>query len=752
MIERRAAMPDLRRRDFLIGASSAGLTLAFAPAGAADGTPAPDILVDGQFEPSLWYRIDPTGEVTLYVTRAEMGQHVGTALARILAEELEADWNRVRVEHVDSAPQWGEMVTGGSASVFEGYEILGRAGAAGRLALVEAAARLLGVPARACQARAGRVVAGAHSLDYGEIVRRGKFGRRISAEDLARLKLKHPSQRRLLGHAVPAFDVPEKTNGRARYGIDAAEPGMVYARPKVPPTRYGSRVLAVDDSAARSMKGYLRCLVLDDPSQTVPGWVMVIAEDYVTAQRAADAVQVRWQSDDTAQVCEADLLAHARALIAQPEAGVRVVDDPGVDAAFARASKIIERTFSTASALHFQLEPVNALACLRDGRWEIHCGNQWQTLILPVLAKALDVDPGRIVLRTQRLGGGFGRRLNGDYTVPAALAAKALGRPVKMICTRADDTRFDSFRSPTWQRLRIALDLRGQVLAMEHDASAGWPNLVMAPDTLPKNAAGVPYDPDAISGADHWYDVGAQRVRAISNDLANRAFRPGWMRSVGPGWTNWASESFFDEVAHDAGIDPLAWRLRLLGGQGRNAPGAARQAAVLRRAAAKAHWGQALPAGVGLGIATTFGQSRDMPTWIACVARVHVDRAAGSIRVERLTLVVDAGTLIDPDGALAQVEGGALWGLSLALHEGTQFLDGQVQDTNLDSYTPLRMADVPQLDIEFIASTAAPCGLGEPPTTVVAPALGNAIHAACGARLRHCRCAPPTCARRWRGS
>jgi isoquinoline 1-oxidoreductase beta subunit len=348
------------------------------------------------------------------------------------------------------------------------------------------------------------------------------------------------------------------------------------------------------------------------------------------------------------------------------------------------------------------------------------------------------------VLRTYYIGGGFGRRLNGDYAVPAALAAKALGKPVKMVLTRPDDARFDSFRSPSIQTLRMGFGDGGKVTAMEHHASAGWPTLVMAEGFMSKGLHQKLYDPFAIAGADHWYDVGAQRVRALSNDLANRAFRPGWLRSVGPGWTNWAVESFMDEAAHAVGADPVAFRVGMLNATGRNAGsspnsvgGALRQRTVVQRVAQKAGWGAAMPKDTGLGIATTFGQERNMPTWIACVARVRVDRSSGAVTVEKLTIVVDAGTVVDPDGALAQIEGGALWGLSMALHEGTEFVKGQVKDTNLDCYTPLRMGDEPELDIEFIDSAEAPTGLGEPGTTVVAPAIGNAIYAAVGARLRH---------------
>jgi isoquinoline 1-oxidoreductase subunit beta len=266
----------------------------------------------------------------------------------------------------------------------------------------------------------------------------------------------------------------------------------------------------------------------------------------------------------------------------------------------------------------------------------------------------------------------------------------------------------------------------------------------MAPAFMLKDAHGAPLDPFASHGADHWYTVGAQRVRALQNDLADRTLRFGYLRSVGSGWINWALESFLDEAAHAVGVDPVAFRLRMLDGAGRNAGsapnavgGAHRQAAVLARVAEKAGWGHPTPDGVGLGVASCFGQERDMPTWVACVARVRVDRSAARVAVEKLTLVVDAGTIIHPGGAAAQVEGAALWGLSMALYEGSELVNGQPKDTNLDTYRPLRMGDVPDIEVEFLPSTETPVGLGEPATTVIAPAIGNAIFAASGARLRH---------------
>jgi len=243
--------------------------------------------------------------------------------------------------------------------------------------------------------------------------------------------------------------------------------------------------------------------------------------------------------------------------------------------------------------------------------------------------------------------------------------------------------RFDCPRSPSTQTLRMAFGDGGKVTAMEHHASAGWPTAAINPAFMLKDARGVPFDGFSIFGANHWYSVGAHRVRAVQNDLANRSFRPGYLRSVGAGWTNWALESFMDEAAHAIAVDPVEFRLRSLDGAGRNsgsAPnavgGAHRQAAVLRRVAKKAGWRSPMPSDTGLGVATTFGQERDVPTWGACVARVRVDRNSGRVTVEKLTLVVDAGTIIQPDGAAAQVEGAPLWGLNMALHEGSEFVEG----------------------------------------------------------------------------
>ncbi|MFB0970370.1 MAG: molybdopterin-dependent oxidoreductase, partial [Pseudomonadales bacterium] len=364
--------------------------------------------------------------------------------------------------------------------------------------------------------------------------------------------------------------------------------------PMIPPTRYDSRIASIDDRQARNVAGYIQTLQLDDPSETVPGWVLVIADSFHAALRAEKLIKVTWNNGPAANVSEADILQRGRELI---EAGKGstvvddVVDEKHVNEWMLDAQEVIQAEYTTSTVLHFQLEPVNAIGLERNGMWELHTGNQWQSLSMPVYAKALGVKEEQIIMRTYLLGGGFGRRLNGDYGVPALLAAKALGKPVKVVFSREDDSRFDSPRSASVQTLRMGFNAKKKVVAFTHAAAAGWPSEVMADFFLAEGKNGEKFDPFSINGANHWYSLGAHQVTAVSNDLANKTFRPGWLRSVGPGWTNWALESFIDEAADKINVDPIMFRLQHLSSRGKNAGsypnsigGASRLAAVLKRA------------------------------------------------------------------------------------------------------------------------------------------------------------------------
>ena len=645
---------------------------------------------------------------------------------------------------MDTDPKWGYMVTGGSWSVFTTFAMLSKAGAAGRTILIEEGAKLLGVEAGDCKAYDGKVVCGDQSIAFGDIVARADVSRTFTEEEMEAMPIKSAAERRLIGKPTGALDIPEKSKGKAVYGLDTELPGMVYAHPLIPPTRYGSTINSIDDTVAQDIPGYLQTLELTDPSQILQGWALVIAESFPAAMKAAKAVEIEYTPGPTADVDEARIFTEGQRLTADTSTGVLVVNDGDVDDAVATANSTIEAVYKTNTALHFTLEPQNALVEFVDGKFHIHAGNQWQSLILLFLATALEVEESDIVIHQYYLGGGYGRRLFGDQMIPAALAARELGRPVKLIFQRADDSRFDCVRSPSVSRLKAAFDESGELSAIDHAAAAGWPTLAMAPGFLADGVDGNgKFDTFSISGADHWYTLPAHRVRAINNPVAQDTFLPGWLRAVGPGWIGWSVESFMDEIAATTGQDPVEFRLARLDAAGKNAGtapnsvgGSSRLANVLRDVAERSGWGRDMPDGEGLGVAVSHGQERNMPTWTACVAHVAVDAETKAVTVRKIWQTIDCGTVVHPDGAMAQAEGATLWGLSLALHEGTEFEEGQVKDRNLDAYRPLRMADVPELDIRFIESTEFPTGLGEPPLIAVPPAIGNAIFAATGTRVR----------------
>jgi CO/xanthine dehydrogenase Mo-binding subunit len=622
--------------------------------------------------------------------------------------------------------------------------MLSQAGAAGRTILRDAGAALLGVDPADATVENGMVSAGGQSVSFAEVVQKGDISRTFTPEELAELPIKPADERTVIGKPTSALDIPAKSSGTAVYGIDIELDGMVFAHPMIPPTRYGSTIRSIDDTAAKDIRGYVQTLALNDPSEVLQGWAVVIAEDYPSAMRAAEAIEIDWEPGPTADVSEDDLIAEGNRLVSDKGTGVLAVDDGDVAAAREAAAATHTATYTTSTALHFTLEPANAVVEFADGKCHIHSGNQWQSLILPTLAKALEMEETDITIHQYYLGGGFGRRLWGDPMIPAALAAKELGKPVKIVFQRADDSRFDCCRSSSVQQFDASMDADGNVTGIEHALAAGWPTLAMAPGFMPDGVDGNgKFDPFATNGADHWYTLANHRVRSINNDLAQRTFLPGWLRAVGPGWINWGVESFMDELAEMTGKDPIEFRLAMLDAAGKNAGsapnsvgGASRLAAVLEDVRDRSGWGAEMPENEGMGIATCYGQERNMPTWTACVAHVAVDPESKKVSVKKIWQTIDCGTVVHPSGAMAQAEGATLWGVSLALHEGARFEAGQVSQRNLDAYTPLRMADVPELDLKLVESTEFPSGLGEPPLIAVPSAIGNAIYAATGTRVR----------------
>jgi isoquinoline 1-oxidoreductase len=735
---------DLNRRNFLVGTSAAGLAFGYAAVAGMSGSG--EALAAGNFAPTIWYTIAPDGKVTVMVGKAEMGQHVSSAMAQIVADELEADWRMVNILLVDNDPKYvdpvlGALITGGSWSVRMNFDPMSRAGAAGRITLIEAGAAMLGVPAAECRAANSQVIHAktAKKVSYAKIVADGKASKVWTPDELKAITLKTSDQYSLIGQSVPQIDVPPKINGKAKYGIDAAVPGMVYGKPVTPPVRYGATVKAVDETAAKKVKGFIKAVTLDDKTLTTTGWVVAVATTYEGAKAAAEALKITYDNGPNAKVSDQALIDEAKRLQKDPAAGQLFVSGGDPATAIAGAAKTLEAEYLTSINIHAPLEPMNALAYEKDGVWHIHTGNQFASRTGGIAAGVLGVDPKKVMLHQYFIGGGFGRRLDADMVIPAVLASKAVGKPVKLIYGREDDMAMDFTRPLTYQKVKAGLDANNNLVGLEHDVVCAWPTARWGiPEFLtPAVDKKGPLDGFTVNGADFWYTVAHHKVRAVLNELAQKATPSGQLRSVAPGWTFWAVESMIDELAFAAGKDPVDFRLSHLDGAGANAGGAKRLANALRTAVGRSGYGAAtLPKNSGIGVACVSSQERATATWTACAAQVEVNPANGEFKVKKLTLAMDLGTVVNPDGVRAQIEGSALWGMSLALFEKTSLENGALQATNFGDYTPLRMSQMPELDISIIANDEPASGCGEPGVTVVAPAIANAIFNACGARVR----------------
>ena len=621
------------------------------------------------------------------------------------------------------------------------FDAMSRAGAAGRITLIDAGAAMMGVPASECRASNSQVIhtKTGKKVSYAKIVSDGKASKVWTADELKAIKLKAPGQYTLVGQSVPQLDIPPKTNGTAKYGIDTMVPGMLYGKPVVPPVRYGAKVAAVDDSTAKQVKGFVKAVTLDDKTGTTSGWVVAVATSYDAAKKAAEALKIAYDKGPYATVSDQTLIDEAKRLQKTEGSGQLFVKKGDEAAAIAGAAKVLEAEYFTSINIHAPLEPMNALAYEKDGVWHIHTGNQFASRTGGIAAGALGIDPKNVVLHQYFIGGGFGRRLDADMVIPAVLASKAVAKPVKLIYAREDDMAMDFTRPLTYQKVKAGLDADGKLVGLAHDVVCAWPTARWGiPEFLtPAVDKKGPLDSFTVNGADFWYTVPNHQVRAILNELAQKATPSGQLRSVAPGWTFWAVESMIDELAHASGKDPVDFRLALLDGAGDNAGVAKKLANALRTAVGRSGYGATqLPKNSGIGVACVSSQERATATWTACAAQVEVNPANGEFKVNRLTLAMDLGTVVNPDGVRSQIEGSALWGMSLALFEKAPLEKGALQVSNFGDYTPMRMSQMPDLDISVIASNDPASGCGEPGVTVVAPAIANAIFNAVGARVR----------------
>jgi isoquinoline 1-oxidoreductase beta subunit len=710
------------RRGFLKG--GAGLALAIvAPtvALAEVGGPghAGSAMVDGEFSPNAFLRIGTDGTVTVVSKHLEMGQGVYTGLATLVAEELDADWSRVTVEGAPADAKrysnlfWKAQGTGGSTAIANSYEQMRRAGATARAMLVSAAAQQWKVPASQITVKNGVVshAASGRKAGFGELAE--------AAAQLpvpANVKLKNPKDFTLIGRSAPRVDSVAKTTGRATFTQDMKLPGMLVAVVAHPP-RFGGRVKSVDDKAARAIKGVTDVVV-------IPNGVAVLAADYWTAKKGRDALKVEWDESQAYRGSSDAIVADYRERAKAP--GLNARNDGNAEAALAKAGKVIEAEYVFPYLAHASMEPLNCVMKLENGECEVWNGEQLHTVDQFSLAKTLGIEADRVKLNMVYAGGSFGRRANpqSDYLLETAQIVKAInGRaPVKLVWSREDDMRGGFYRPIYLHRVRAALDAKGMPVA--------WQQRIVGQSII----AGSPFEPMLVKdGVDVTSVEGASTLPyAIPNlnvDLhttnADVKVPVQWWRSVGSTHTAYATELFIDELAQNAGKDPVAYRMALL----KKHP---RHAGVLKLAADKAGWNKPLaPAADGAKRGRGVAVHESFNSFVAEVVEVTVQKD-GNFKVDRVVCAVDCGVVVNPDVVKAQMEGGIGYALAAALTGSITLKDGVVEQSNFNDYPVLRINEMPKVEVHIVKSAAAPTGVGEPGVPPLAPALASALRAATG--------------------
>lgn len=698
------------RRAFL--KTTGGLVLSLSlPAGsrlAAAATNTPP-----RFAPNAFIRIDRQGRVTLVMPMVEMGQGIYTALSMMLAEELEVGMDQVHFEHAppDDALYANSILhiqsTGLSASVRAFWTPLRQAGAVGRTLLVDAAARQWAVEPETCLARHGAVLhpASKRSLGYGLLVD-AAAALPVPAADSMRLK--DPKDFKLVGTPAKRLDTPDKVNGRAMFGIDAQVPGMKIAALAISPS-FGGSVKSLDEAAALRVKGVRQVVRLTEV-------VAVVADHTGAARKGLAAAAIEWDDGPHGATTTELVIRQLEEASHQPGAVARREGD--VSKAFAGAAKRLDAVYQMPFLAHAAMEPMNCTVHVRKDSCDIWVGTQAPTLTQALVAEATGLPKSAIAIHNQLLGGGFGRRLEADGTLIAVRIAMKVDGPVKVVWSREEDIQHDMYRPYYFDRISAGLDANGMPVAWTHRVCG---SSVVARYIPPLFKDGLDFD--AVEGA-------AEPPYAFANMLVDyvRVEPPGiptaFWRGVGPTHNGFVVESFLDELANAAGKDPVDYRRALLAHN-------PRALGVLNLAAEKADWGKPLQAGWGRGVSvqSAFG------SFMSQVAEVEA-KADGSIRVHRIVCAVDCGTVINPDTILAQVEGGALFGLTALLRGEITLKGGRVEQSNFNDYQPLWISEAPVVETHLIASHEAPGGIGEAPTAAVGGAVANAVFAATGQRVR----------------
>jgi len=660
--------------------------------------------------PNAWVHISDDNTITLISARSEMGQGVYTSMPMLIAEELNVDLKKVQVAIAPPNTKLygnpllgGPQLTGGSTSVRDGWEKLRIAGAQVREMLISAAATKWNVDRSTLKAENGMVIGEGKGqrATYGQLAAAAS---QLPVPD--KVSIKDPSQFRIVGKKMTRLDTPAKVNGTATFGIDVKLPGMVYASLEQCPV-IGGTVKSFDASAAKGMPGVVDVV-------QIPDGVAVVADTYWHALKARRALKVEWDEGPNAGLNTAAMLAGTKAAAGTGKPLVlKTVGDPEA-AISAQGANVIRGEYITQNLSHSPLEPMNFTAWYRGNKMDLIGPTQWQDAAQSVIAKAVGLDPATVSLQTTFLGGGFGRRIDIDFIIQAAQISKAVLKPVKLLWTREDDMTHDFYRPHGVHNVAAAIGPDGKPTAMTFRFTS---------QSITGRVFGLPaevQDPLMIEAAIAPYEIAATRHDVVKHDAG---LRVGYWRSVSHFQNCFANETFIDECAAGAKADPVAYRMSLVS----KSP---RFQNVLKIATDKAGWGSPAPAGRSRGVALMEGYD----TYMAMVAEISMKD--GAPVVHKVTVASDCGRMVNPDTVEAQIQSSVIFGLSAVLWDEITVDKGRVQQTNFDKYRLMRNSEAPQIEIVLVQSTEKPGGIGEPATAIIGPAVGNAIFAATGKRVR----------------
>ncbi|MGH8747313.1 MAG: molybdopterin cofactor-binding domain-containing protein [Burkholderiales bacterium] len=656
--------------------------------------------------PNAWIRIASNNTVTILCARSEMGQGVYTAMPTLVAEELEVELHKIKIDIAPPGEVYinsmlGAQLTGGSTSVRDGWDKLRIAGAQARSMLVQAAADKWGVDPSKCRAHDAMV--------------RGPGGKRATYGQLAEaaskltppkeVKLKDPSEFRYVGKPLHRLDTAHKIRGKTEYGIDVRLPGMLYASLAQCPV-IGGKVVSFDAENAKSMPGVKHVVQIADG-------VAVVADSWWRAKTARDTLKIQWDEGPNKALSTESVFAGLAEAMSNP--GAQILKQGDVDAAMKTAAKTLEATYEMPFLSHSPMEPMNYTADVRKDSALLIGAIQFQQAALGISAAITGLKPDQITVRTTFLGGGFGRRIDLDYMAQAVEISKAIGAPVKLVWTREDDMTHDFYRPAALYNVASALDGEGKPVALRLKMSSPSVTARLFPPVVQDGID--PFITEAIMVP---YDIPNQLVGTVIHDTG---LRVGYWRSVSHALNIFANESFVDEMAAAAGKDPYEFRRSLLEKKPRFTH-------VLELAARESGWGKPLPKGRARGIAVMEGYG----TYQAQVAEVSLED--GKIKVHRVVVAADMGRMVNPNIVRQQLDGSVVFGLTALLYGDITLKDGRVQQTNFDQYLMVRMPECPKIETHLVKSDEKPGGIGEPATAVIGPAVANALFALTGKRLR----------------